>query len=66
MRNPWFRWFAWHPTWTTDRGWRWLRPVWRRHVPPILIPGAVWTFDNRVALPADVENTKEGRVERNE
>lgn len=27
---PPFRWFAWHPVWTDDRGWRWLRPVWRR------------------------------------
>lgn len=30
--GPWFRWFAWHPTDTVDRGWRWLRPVWRRRV----------------------------------
>ena len=28
--GPWFRWFAWRPTHTTDRGWRWMRPVWRR------------------------------------
>lgn len=28
--GPWFRWFAWHPTETMDRGWRWLCPVWRR------------------------------------
>lgn len=28
--GPWFEWFAWHPVKTTDRGWRWLRPVWRR------------------------------------
>lgn len=28
--GPWFRWFAWRPTRTVDRGWRWLRPVWRR------------------------------------
>ncbi len=26
----WFRWFAWRPVCTIDRGWRWLRPVWRR------------------------------------
>lgn len=30
--TPWFRWFAWRPTWTVDRGWRWLRPIWRRRV----------------------------------
>lgn len=28
--GPAFRWFAWHPTFTHDRGWRWLRFVWRR------------------------------------
>lgn len=28
--GPWFRWFAWRPVRTMDRGWRWLRPVWRR------------------------------------
>lgn len=50
MTTPWFRWFAWHPVWTTDRGWRWLRVVWRRHVPPLAVPGAVWTFDNRVEI----------------
>lgn len=30
--GPWFRWFAWHPVRTDDRGWRWLRPVWRRRM----------------------------------
>lgn len=28
--GPRFRWFAWHPVWTEDRGWRWLRMVHRR------------------------------------
>lgn len=28
--GPAFRWFAWRPVWTDDRGWRWLRRVWRR------------------------------------
>ena len=28
--SDWFRWFAWRPVRTLDRGWRWLRPVWRR------------------------------------
>lgn len=27
-----FRWFAWHPVDTGDRGWRWLRFVWRQRV----------------------------------
>lgn len=30
--TPWFRWFAWRPVHTVDRGWRWLRPVWKRRV----------------------------------
>lgn len=28
--GPSFRWFAYRPVWTHDRGWRWLRMVWRR------------------------------------
>jgi hypothetical protein len=28
----WYRWFAWHPVETADRGWRWLLPVWRRRI----------------------------------
>lgn len=28
----WHRWFAWRPVETVDRGWRWLRPVWRRRL----------------------------------
>ncbi len=24
-----YRHFAWRPVWTEDRGWRWLRMVWR-------------------------------------
>ena len=27
---PWFKWFAWHPVYTIDRGWRWLIFVWKR------------------------------------
>ncbi len=27
--GPLFQWFAWHPVWTRDRGWSWLRRVWR-------------------------------------
>jgi hypothetical protein len=28
--SRWFRSFAWRPMNTLDRGWVWLRPVWRR------------------------------------
>jgi len=31
-RGPIHRWFAWRPVDTEDRGWRWLRLVWRRRV----------------------------------
>jgi hypothetical protein len=43
--GPWFRWFAWKPTRTIDRGWRWLRPVWRRRYtlkPHLSGPDATW------------------------
>jgi hypothetical protein len=30
--TPWHRWFAWRPTETVDRGWVWLRVVWRRRI----------------------------------
>lgn len=30
--SDWFRWFAWHPVETVDRGRRWLVPVWRRRI----------------------------------
>ena len=30
--SDWFRYFAWRPVHTVDRGWRWLRPVWRRRI----------------------------------
>ena len=32
--GPTFIWFAWHPTYTQDQGWRWLRNVWKRRVFP--------------------------------
>lgn len=51
-RTPWHQWFAWRPVFTDDRGWVWLRRVWRRHVPPMdfLIPNvnAPWTWDYSV------------------
>lgn len=28
--TPWHRWFAWRPVETSDRGWVWLRFVYRR------------------------------------
>ena len=30
--SRWFRWFAWRPVHTVDRGWRWLRVVHKRRV----------------------------------
>lgn len=30
--GDWYRWFAWRPVRTLDRGLVWLRPVWRRRV----------------------------------
>jgi hypothetical protein len=30
--GPEFRWFAWRPVRTDDRGWRWLRFVYRQRV----------------------------------
>lgn len=49
MRAKPYRWFAWRPVWTPSRGWVWLRPVWRRHVPPILgIPGACWVWEHGI------------------
>lgn len=56
-RTPWHQWFAWRPAFTDDRGWVWLRRVWRRHVPPrdCLIPSvnAYWTWDYSVTDPRD-------------
>ena len=37
--EPWFCWFAWHLVDTKDRGWRWLRILWRRkEYQPLGIP----------------------------
>lgn len=30
--TDWYRSFAWRPVETVDRGWRWLRPVYRRRI----------------------------------
>lgn len=50
--GPWFRWFAWRPVCTIDRGWRWLRPVWRRATQTKMsLPGPTITaFQNVVSL----------------
>jgi hypothetical protein len=56
--GPWFKWFAWHPTKTTDRGWRWLRPVWRRRYQThsyLRGPTMHW-FHDRVIPPASTED----------
>ena len=40
--GPWFRWFAWRPVMTADRGWRWLMFVWRRRYQTKLnLPGPI-------------------------
>lgn len=42
--GPVFGWFAWHPVWTQDRGWRWLRRLyrWRVHPARITFKPSVW------------------------
>lgn len=37
----WHRWLAWHPVWTADRGWVWLRHVERRL---LWYPPEPWAF----------------------
>lgn len=35
-----YRWFAWYPVNTLDRGWKWMTPVWkRRYEKDINLPG---------------------------
>lgn len=47
--GPWFRWFAWHPVKTADRGWRWLRPVWRcRYQTKMSLPGPTYQWFHTV------------------
>ena len=42
----WYRWFAWRPVRTLDRGWRWLRVVHRRRVQThAFLDGPVLTWD---------------------
>lgn len=43
--GEWYRWFAWRPTRTLDRGWRWLRFVWKRPCQKdIDLPGPITTW----------------------
>lgn len=43
--GPWHRWFAWRPCSTADRGWRWMRPVWRRrYQTKVDLPGPSFTW----------------------
>lgn len=44
---PWFRWFAWRPVDTDDRGWVWLRMVWKRreiHAPDGIGAFRTWAY----------------------
>ena len=51
--GPWFRWFAWHPVGAADRGWVWLRYVWRRQCQKhAYLDGPMfWWFQHSVAKP---------------
>ncbi|WGH21771.1 hypothetical protein SEA_INKED_89 [Arthrobacter phage Inked] len=50
--GDWYRWFAWRPVSTLDRGWVWLRPVWRRRIyKKEYLPGPSYSyFQNLVEL----------------
>lgn len=53
--GPWFRWFAWRPVNTTDRGWRWLRPVYaRRYQSKMHLPGPVVHWFNYSVIDPEV------------
>ena len=54
--TDWFRWFAWRPVETVDRGWRWMRPVWRRRIAKkdFLDGGGDFWFQECVTRPAPV------------
>ena len=56
--TEWFRWFAWKPVETVDRGWRWLRPVWKRRVQKheYLFGGGDFWFQHAVTTPAHPES----------
>jgi hypothetical protein len=48
--TDWWRWFAWYPIKTVDRGWVWLRLLHRRRIAkyPNLPGGADFWFQNAV------------------
>lgn len=50
--SDWYRWFAWKPVETVDRGWRWLVPVYRRrvHKHSYLPGGSDFWFQHAVAV----------------
>ncbi len=51
--SDWFRWFAWHPVETVDRGWQWLRVVNRRRIArhDYLDGGPDFWFQEAVTIP---------------
>ena len=51
--SGWYRYFAWRPVSTLDRGWRWFSFVWKRKCQPHLFlsgPGNPW-FQYRASNP---------------
>jgi len=58
--SNWFRWFAWRPVNTVDRGWRWLVIVNRRRIQKhnYLDGGGDFWFQHAVALTPTTEATK--------
>lgn len=53
--TEWFKWFAWRPVHTWDRGWRWLRSVWKRRCQPhSYLPGPQsWFYQFLVTNPKE-------------
>ncbi len=51
--SDWYRWFAWYPVPTWDRGWRWLTIVWKRKCQPYdYLPGShSWFSQHRATNP---------------
>jgi len=59
--TDWFRWFAWRPVETADRGWRWLRPVWRRRIQKhdYLFGGADFWFQHAITRSTNPDDEQE-------
>lgn len=52
VTTSWYIWFAWRPTETVDRGWRWMRFVWRRRVQSkVHLPGPQMTWYQTAVSP---------------